>query len=154
MGFTIRSFKTKDEEDFETGGREGFMTEGGEGLRMGSCAGFTPHGPRIFDLMSLKYARGWHLTNLHFTSSSSELRPGRTPENYITKPELEIPKDFKKLAPIEARENSHRLSGVVQEVGTLSVSSSIGGIIFPITATKKKIAFLSKFMGGCHVENN
>ena len=119
----IRGSKEKDEEDFETGGREGFMTEGGEDLTTRSCAGFALDGSGISDLVSSKYARGWHLTNLHFTSSSLELRLGRTPENHTTKPELETPKDFRKLDPIVARENSRKFSGVVQEVGTLSVSS-------------------------------
>ena len=30
----------------------------------------------------------------------------------------------------------------------------ISGIIFPIVATSKKIAFLPEFMGGWHVGNN
>ena len=123
MGLEIRGSKAKDEEDFETRGREGFMTEGGEGLRIGSRAGFALDGSRISYLMSSEYARGWHLTNLRFTSSSSELRSVRTPENHITKPELETPKDFQKLDPIGARENSRRFSGVVQKVETPSVSS-------------------------------
>ena len=102
-------------EDFETGGREGFMTEGGDGFRTGSRVGFAQDGPGISDLMSSEYARGWHLTNLRFTSSSSRLRLGRTPENHITKLELETPKDFQKLDPIGARENSRRFLGVVDE---------------------------------------
>ena len=123
MGFTIRGSKAEDEEDLETGGREGFMMEGGEDLKAGSHAGFTPDGPGISDLISSEYARGWHLTNLRFTSSSSGLRSGRTHENHTTKLELETPKDFRKLDPIRARENSCRFSGVVQEVGKPSVSS-------------------------------
>ena len=123
MGFAVRGSKAKDEEDLETGGREGFMTEEGEDLRAGSRADSRIDGSGISNLMSLEYARGWNLTNLRFTSSSSGLRPGRTPENHTTKPELETPKDFQKLDPIGARENLCRFSGVVQEVGTLSVSS-------------------------------
>ena len=123
VGFVIRGSKAKDEEDFETRGREGLMTEGGEDLRTGSRAGFAPDGQGISDLMSSEYARGWHLTNLRFTSSSSGLRPSRTPENHTTKQELEIPKDFRKLDPIGARDNSRRFLGVVQEVRTPSVSS-------------------------------
>ena len=70
---------------------------GGEDLRAGSRAGFVPDGLGISDLMSLEYARGWHLTNLRFTSSSSGLRSGR----------------FRKLDSIGARENSRRFLGVV-----------------------------------------
>ena len=128
MGFAIRGSKAEDEEDFEIGGREGFMMEGGEGLRTGSRAGFTPDDPGISDLMSSEYARGWNLTNLHFTSSSSGLRSGCTTKNHTTKPELETPKDFRKLNPIGAWENSRRFSGVVQEVETPSVSSRSEGL--------------------------
>ena len=127
MGFAIRGYKAEDEEDFEIGDREGFMTEGGEGLKIGSRAGLALDGPGISDLMSSEYTRGWHLTNLRFTSSSTWLRPGRTPENHTTKPELETPKDFRKLDSIGVRENSRRFSGVVQEVGTPSASSRSAG---------------------------
>ena len=119
----IKDSKEKDEEDFQTRGREGFMKEGGEDLKIGSHAGFTPNGPGISDLMSSEYACGWHLNNLRFTSSSSGLRSGHTPENYTIKQKLETPKDFRKLDPIGARENSRRFLEVVQEVGTPSVSS-------------------------------
>ena len=129
MGFAIRGSKAKDEEDFETGDREGFMAEGGEDLRIGSHAGFAPDNTGISDLMSLEYSRGWYLTNLRFTSSSLGLRSGCTPENHTIKPELETPKDFRKLDPIGARKNSRRFLGVVQEVGTPSVSSDQGDYI-------------------------
>ena len=154
VGFAIRGSKEKDEEDFETREREGFMTEGGEGLRTGSRAGLAPDGPGISDLMSSEYARGWHLTNLRFTSSSSGLRLGRTPENHTTKPELETPKDFRKLDPIGARENSCRFSRVVQEVGTASVSSQSAGLYSQLWPVTKKIVFLPEFIGGWHVGNN
>ena len=123
MGFAIRGSKIEDEEGLETGFREGFMEKRGEDLRAGSRAGFAPDDLGIYDLMSSKYARGWHLTKIRFTSSSSGLGSGRTPENRTTKPELETTRDFKKLDPIGARENSCRFSGVVQEVGMPSVSS-------------------------------
>ena len=123
MGFEIRGSIAKDEEEFEIGGRKGFMTEGGEDLRAGSCAGFAPDSLGISDLMSSEYAHGWHLTSFRFTSSSSGLRQGHTPENHTTKPESETPKDFRKLHSIGAMENSRRFSGVVEEVGTPNVSS-------------------------------
>ena len=61
------------------------MTKMGEGLRKGSRAGLAPDGPGISDLMSSEQARGVHLTNFGFTSSSLGLNSGRAPEDHVTK---------------------------------------------------------------------
>ena len=67
------------------------MTERGEDLRKRSQAGLTPGSPGISDLISSELARGSHHINFRFTSSSSGLRPRRTPEGHVTKAVLEIP---------------------------------------------------------------
>ena len=62
---------TKDWGGLEEEGRDSFTLKGPSGRE-----GSTPEGLGIFDLMSLEYVRGRHLTNFHITSLSSELSPG------------------------------------------------------------------------------
>ena len=52
VGFEVKGSNIEDEEDLETGGKEGFMTERGECIKKGSRAGLAPDGPGISDLMS------------------------------------------------------------------------------------------------------
>ena len=69
--------------------QEVLITKGKEGLEAEAREGDTPEGPRMSDMVSLKYTHGWHFANFHFTSSCSGLRPGRIPEDSTTKAKLE-----------------------------------------------------------------
>ena len=102
---------------------EDFITEGKEGLKSGGREGFTPEGLGISDLISSEYARGRHLANYCFTSSSPELRSGQIPEGSTAKTKLETPHDFQRLNPINANGSSRRFSRAVQTVEMPSVSS-------------------------------
>ena len=108
--------------------------------------------PGISDLMSSEYARGWHLTNLCFTSSFSGLRPGRKLENHATRV-----RDTQGLLKIRPDWSKGELTKVLRG-GPRGWNAKrvfpISGIIFPIVATIKKIVFLPEFMGRWNVENN
>ena len=108
--------------------REGFITEGRKGLKAGGREGFTPEGSGIYDLISSEYARGRHLANCCFTSSSPKLRSGQIREGSTTKAKLETPHDFRRLNPINVNGSSRRFSGAVQTVGMPSVSSRSTGL--------------------------